>query len=251
MDPATSKKPGVMIVTGGSRGIGAAICILAARKGFDVCINYSSSAEHASKVAEVVQQHGQRALAYKADLSSEAEIVQMFAAVDQELGPVTALVNNGGISGQVGRVDEMSSADLQNIFAINVIGSFLCSREAVRRMSSRHGGHGGSIINISSAAARLGAAGRNIHYAASKRAVEALAFGLAQEVASEGIRVNAVSPGVIATDIHDPARLAAMAPQLPMGRAGTAEEVANTVLWLASDHASYVSGTVVGVSGAR
>lgn len=242
---------GVMVVTGGSRGIGAAVSILAAKHGFDVCINYKSNAERALEVAGIVESHGRKAMVHQADVADEADIVAMFAAVDQKLGRVTALVNSGGVNGSIGRVDQMTGADIRNVFQTNVDGTFICCREALLRMSTKNGGHGGSIVNLSSAAARLGAAGRNIHYAASKRAVEALTFGLAQEVAAEGVRVNAVSPGMIDTEIHDPIRLAAMAPKLPMGRPGTADEVANSVLWLISEEAAYVSGTVLDVSGAR
>lgn len=248
---STPQPRGTMIVTGGSRGIGAAISVLAASNGFDVCINYRSNEEQALLVAEKVRGFGRQALTVQADMADPQQITEMFLKVDQELGDLTALVNNGGISGSIGRVDTVQAADLQHIFAINVIGAFLCCGEAVRRMSTNNGGRGGAIVNISSAAARLGAAGRNVHYAASKRAVEALTFGLAQEVAAEGIRVNTVSPGVIDTDIHSRERLAQLATQLPMKRPGSADEVANTVMWLVSQEASYVSGTNVGVSGAR
>lgn len=242
---------GVILVTGGSRGIGAAICESAARDGYDVCINYRSDEKQAQAVADKVRNHGRKALIVQADIADAAQISDMFRQVDQGLGRLTALVNNAGTSGSIGRVDEISASDLHSIFALNVVGSFLCCGEAVRRMSARHGGNGGGIVNISSAAARLGAAGRNVHYAASKRALEALTFGLAQEVADEGIRVNTVSPGVIDTEIHSRERLGQLGPQLPMKRPGTAAEVADTVMWLLSPAASYVAGTNVGVSGAR
>ncbi|QKH36852.1 SDR family oxidoreductase [Achromobacter pestifer] len=242
---------GVILVTGGSRGIGAAICELAAREGYDVCINYRNNEQQAQAVAEKVRSHGRKALTVQADIADAAQISDMFRKTDLDLGALTALVNNAGTSGYIGRVDAISAPDLQAIFALNVVGSFLCCGEAVRRMSTRHGGNGGSIINMSSAAARLGAAGRNVHYAASKRALEALTFGLAQEVADEGIRVNTVSPGVIDTDIHTRERLAQIGPQLPMKRPGTAIEAAASVMWLLSPAASYVSGTNLGVSGAR
>jgi NAD(P)-dependent dehydrogenase (short-subunit alcohol dehydrogenase family) len=242
---------GIILVTGGSRGIGAAICELAARDGYDVCINYRSNEKQALAVAEKVRGHGRKALIVQADMADAAQIPGMFQKIDQELGKLTALVNNAGVSSPVGRVDTLTAADLQALFSLNVVGSFLCCGEAVRRMSTRHGGQGGGIVNISSAAARLGAAGRNVHYAASKRALEALTFGLAQEVADEGIRVNTVSPGVIDTEIHGRERLAQMGPQLPMKRPGTAAEVAASVMWLLSPGASYVSGTNLGVSGAR
>lgn len=248
---STQQSRGTMVVTGGSRGIGAAISVLAARNGFDVCINYRTDEPQALLVAEKVRDFGRKALTVQADLADPQQIAQMFLMVDQELGDLTALVNNGGIGGSIGRVDAVRAPDLHNIFAINVIGAFLCCGEAVRRMSTHNSGRGGAIVNISSAAARLGAAGRNVHYAASKRAVEALTFGLAQEVAAEGIRVNTVSPGVIDTDIHSRERLAQLATQLPMRRPGSADEVANAVIWLVSQEARYVSGTNVGVSGAR
>ena len=248
---STQHAPGTILVTGGSRGIGAAVSVLAASKGFDVCINYRSDEAQALLVAEKVREFGRKALTVKADLADPHQITEMFLKVDQELGDLTALVNNGGIGGSVGRVDTVRAPDLHTIFSTNVIAAFLCCGEAVRRMSTHNSGRGGAIVNISSAAARLGAAGRNVHYAASKRAIEALTFGLAQEVAAEGIRVNTVSPGVIDTDIHSRERLAQLATQLPMKRPGSADEVANTVMWLVSQEASYVSGTNVGVSGAR
>lgn len=250
---SVSENPGrgVILVTGGSRGIGAAICVSAAREGYDVCINYRADEKQALAVAGKVRAHGRRALVVQADIADAEQVSGMFRKADQELGGLTALVNNAGTGGYIGRVDAITPADLQALFALNVVGSFVCCGEAVRRMSTRHGGKGGGIVNISSAAARLGAAGRNVHYAASKRALEALTFGLAQEVASEGVRVNTVSPGVIDTDIHPRERLAQLGPQLPMKRPGTADEVAAAVMWLLSPVASYVSGTNVGVSGAR
>ncbi|AUL16996.1 SDR family oxidoreductase [Bordetella bronchiseptica] len=242
---------GYILVTGGSRGIGAAICEQAARDGYDVCINYRSDEKQALSVAQTVRGHGRKALTVQADIADAGQIADMFHAADRQLGRLAALVNNAGTSGFIGRVDAISATDLQAIFALNVVGSFLCCGEAVRRMSTSHGGKGGGIVNISSAAARLGAAGRNVHYAASKRALEALTFGLAQEVAGEGIQVNTVSPGVIDTDIHPRERLAQLGPQLPMKRPGTVGEVAAAVMWLLSPAASYVSGTNLGVSGAR
>ncbi len=242
---------GYIMVTGGSRGIGAAVCELAANDGYDVCINYRSNEQQAQAVAERVRQLGRKATVVQADIGNTDEIPGLFRAADEALGTLVGLVNNAGTGGFTGRVDEISATDLHAIFALNVVGSFACAGEAIRRMSTRHGGSGGGIVNMSSAAARLGAAGRNVHYAASKRALEALTFGLAQEVAAESIRVNSVSPGVIDTEIHSRERLSQMAPQLPMKRPGTAEEVARTVMWLLSPAASYVSGTNVGVSGAR
>ncbi|HYG42403.1 MAG TPA: SDR family oxidoreductase [Bordetella sp.] len=242
---------GYILITGGSRGIGAAICESAARDGYDVCINYRSDEQQAQAVAQRVRSYGRKALVVQADVADATQIPDMFRKADQALGQLTALVNNAGISGPIGRVDAITGPDLHAIFALNVVGSFLCCREAVRRMSTRHAGNGGGIVNVSSAAARLGAAGRNVHYAASKRALEALTFGLSQEVAAEGIRVNTVSPGVIDTEIHSRERLAQMGPQLPMKRPGTAAEVADAVMWLLSPAAAYVSGTNLGVSGAR
>ena len=240
-----------MLVTGGSRGIGAAISVLAARKGYDVCINYSTDRERAQDIAGQVERAGRRAMIHRADVSQEDEVEDMFKAIDATLGRLTVLVNNAGISGGSTRVDQLSAHDIDRVFGINVRSTFLCCKEALLRMSTRQGGNGGSIVNFSSAAARLGAAGRNVHYAASKAAINTLTFGLAQEVANEGVRVNAISPGMIDTEMQDPVRLANMLDTLPMKRAGTVEEVANAVLWLASEEASYVSGTILGVSGAR
>lgn len=242
---------GIMLVTGGSRGIGAAISKLAAQKGYDVCINYARNEARAREVARAVEEAGARAMIYRADVSQEEHVIEMFRAVDATLGRLTVLINNAGITGPVSRVEDITTEILDQVFNLNVRGTFLCSREALRRMSTRHGGQGGSIINLSSAAARLGAAGRNIHYASSKGAINTFTFGLAQEVATEGVRVNAISPGMIDTEIQDQHRLANMLDLLPMKRAGTAEEVAHAALWLASAEASYVSGTVLGVSGAR
>ncbi len=242
---------GVMVVTGGSRGIGAAVSILAAQNGYDVCINYLYNEERALRVAREVESKGRRALTFRANVAQENEVAAMFTAVHATLGKPTVLVNNAGISGTAGRVDELDTEKIRLLFETNVQGALLCCKEALLHMSHKHGGSGGSIINISSAAARLGAAGRNVYYAASKAAIDAITFGLAQEVASEGVRVNAVSPGMIDTEMQDPKRLATMIQKLPMGRAGTASEVAQAVLWLASNEASYVSGTTLGVSGAR
>jgi|ERR1700687_1963101 len=241
----------VIVVTGGSRGLGAAVSMLAAREGYDVCVNYNNNEVRAKQVARYVEAAGRRALVYRANVAKEDEVEAMFAAIDSALGTLTVLVNSAGINGTVGRVDALRSQDIRRMFETNVEGTILCCREAIRRMSKKYGATGGSIINLSSAAARLGAAGRNVYYAASKGAIDSLTFGLAQEVATEGIRVNAVSPGVIDTEMHDPKRLADIGPKLPMGRAGTAEEVARAVLWLASEAASYVSGAILDVAGAR
>jgi NAD(P)-dependent dehydrogenase (short-subunit alcohol dehydrogenase family) len=242
---------GVMVVTGGSRGIGAAVSVLAAQCGYDVCINYHSNEERALQVVREVESHGRRAMAFRANVAREDEVAAMFAATESKLGRPAALVNNAGISGDAGRVDELGAEQIRLMLETNVQGTLLCCKEALLRMSFKHGGAGGAIVNLSSAAARLGAAGRNVYYAASKAAIDTITFGLAQEVALEGVRVNAVSPGMIDTEMQDPKRLAAMIPRLPMGRAGTAAEVARAILWLASDEASYVSGTILCVSGAR
>jgi NAD(P)-dependent dehydrogenase (short-subunit alcohol dehydrogenase family) len=240
-----------MMVTGGGRGIGAATALLAAQLGYDVCINYAANAQRADAVAEQVRSAGRRAMTFRADVSKENEVEAMFAAFDSFFGPLGVLVNSAGISSPSGRVEALSGSDLRRMFATNVEGVFLCCREAIRRMSTLHKGVGGAIVNLSSAAARLGGAGRNVHYAASKGAIDAMTFGLAQEVASEGIRVNAVSPGVIDTEMQDPKRLADIVSRLPMGRAGEATEVAAAILWLVGDQATYVSGAVLNVSGAR
>jgi len=242
---------GIMLVTGGGRGIGAAISLLAAKCGYDVCINYSTNSDRARAIAAQIEKAGQKAMVFQADVAEEAQVADMFQAIDRKLGSVTALVNNAGISGGSTRVDELNERALDRMFGVNIKGTFLCCKEALLRMSTRHGGKGGSIVNFSSAAARLGAAGRNVHYAASKAAINTLTFGLAQEVAAEGVRVNAISPGMIDTEMQDPERLARMVPLLPMRRAGSPEEVAQAALWLMSDEASYVSGTILDVSGAR
>jgi NAD(P)-dependent dehydrogenase (short-subunit alcohol dehydrogenase family) len=247
----TSPKNRVMVVTGASRGLGAAVAVLAGKRGYDVCVNYLTGEERAAQVVKAIQGTGRRAIAIHADVAREADVETMFRTVDAELGPIDVLVNNAGWGGKHGRVDALSNDDIKALFELNVNGTMLCSREAIRRMSTQYGGAGGSIINFSSAAARLGAAGRNVYYAASKGAINALTVGLAREVAAEGIRVNAVSPGVIDTESQSPGRVAEMTPTLPMRRAGQAEEVANAVLWLASEEASYVTGVILDVSGAR
>ena len=244
-----------VLVTGGSRGIGAAAAVLAAQRGWDVAINYTRDAAAAERVAAQVRAAGRRALVIQADVAEEAEVLAMFAAVDREFGALRGLVNNAGVVDLPARVDEMSLQRLQRMFAINLTGSFLCAREAVRRMSSKHGGAGGVIVNLSSAAARLGSPGQYVDYAASKAGIDILTLGLAREVATEGIRVNAVRPGIIDTEIHAsgglPDRAKQVAPQVPMQRAGSAEEVAQAIVWLLSDEASYTTGAVLDSTGGR
>jgi len=242
---------GVMLVTGGSRGIGAAIATLAGARGYDVCINYVRHPDRANQVAQRVRSAGRKALVVGADVAVESDVEAMFMRIDSELGPLSVLVNNAGVAGIQGRLDALTQDEIKSMFATNVYGTIFCCREAIRRMSQTYGGAGGSIVNVSSAAARLGGPGRNVHYAASKGAINSMTIGLAQELAAEGIRVNAVSPGVIDTEIQPPGRVAEMTPKLPMRRAGEADEVANAVLWLASSEASYVTGAILDVSGAR
>jgi NAD(P)-dependent dehydrogenase (short-subunit alcohol dehydrogenase family) len=245
----------VLVITGGGRGIGAATAKLAARRGYVVGVNYLRDRESAQSVVEAILAEGGRAHAFQGDVSREEDVVRLFAEVDRELGPATALVNNAGILESQMRVEEMDAARWTRVLATNVTGSFLCAREAVRRMSTKHGGSGGAIVNISSAAARLGSAGEYVDYAASKAAVEALTIGLAKEVAQEGIRVNAVRPGVIYTSIHasggEPGRVDRVKDAVPMKRGGQPEEVALAVLWLLSDEARYSTGTFIDVSGGR
>ena len=245
----------VVIVTGASRGIGAATALMAARQGFSVAVNCHQSPDAATGVAKAIEDGGGRAAVIAADVGEEADVVHLFDETERRLGPITALVNNAGISGKSGRLEALTIEDLTAVLRINVVGAFACSREAVRRMSTAHGGHGGAIVNVSSGAATLGSPGEFIHYAASKAAVDTLTIGLAREVAREGIRVNAVAPGLVLTDIHmstgDPGRLERITPTVPMGRAGTAEEVAATIMFLLSDAASYVTGAVLRVAGGR
>jgi len=220
-----------------------------------VGVNYRHDAEAARQVVEDIEQAGGRAVSVQADVSSEADVERLFSHVEHTLGPVTALVNNAGLLERQARVDEVDAARLQRVFATNVIGSFLCAREAVRRMSTRYGGQGGSIVNVSSRAAVLGSAGEYVDYAASKGAVDTLTLGLAREVATERIRVNGVRPGLIETDLHalggEPGRVARLAAGVPLGRGGTPEEVARAILWLISDKASFVTGAILDVSGGR
>lgn len=244
----------VLIVTGASRGIGAAVARAAGAAGWHVVVNYAANADAAAAVVDGIIAAGGRATAVQGDVGREADILALFAAADA-IGPLGGLVNNAGVVDRPQRVDEMDLARLDRMFRINVTGSFLAAREAVLRLSSRHGGAGGAIVNISSAAAKLGAAGAYVDYAAAKGAIDTLTVGLAREVATEGVRVNAVRPGIIDTDIHAsggiPDRVAQMAAQIPLQRAGTADEVAAAVMWLLSDAASYVTGAILDVSGGR
>jgi NAD(P)-dependent dehydrogenase (short-subunit alcohol dehydrogenase family) len=245
----------VLLITGGGRGIGAAVARLAAAQGWHVAVNAVRDMASAQAVADEVRAMGRRALAVQADVSDEAAVRAMFNRIDTELGPLTGLVNNAGVVDRAQRVDEMSLARWQRMFAINVQGTFLCTREALRRMSTRHGGQGGSIVNLSSAAARIGSPGQYVDYASAKAAIDTFTLGLAREVATEGVRVNGVRPGIIDTEIHasggEPDRAQRLAPQVPMQRPGTAVEVAQAVVWLLSDAASYTTGSMVDVAGGR
>ncbi len=245
----------VLLVTGGSRGIGAATALLAAQQGYAVAVNYTAHREAADDVVRQIRAGGGKALALQADVAREDQVLAMFAALDTELGRLGALVNNAGVVDVAARVDEISAARLKRIFDINVIGSFLCAREAVRRMSTKHGGSGGAIVNVSSAAARLGSPAQYVDYAASKGAIDSFTIGLAKEVAAEGIRVNAVRPGLIETEIHAsgglPDRVRELEHQVPMQRGGSADEVAQAIVWLLSDAASYTTMSLLEVSGAR
>jgi len=242
---------GTLLITGGASGIGAETARRAAKRGYKVAINYRTRDAQAMGVAADIAAHDGEAIALPGDMASEADIVRLFATVDREWGPPDALVNNAGIVSAYGRVDALDGAALAAGLAVNVAGYFLCAREAVRRMSTRHGGRGGAIVNVSSRAATVGMPNEYVHYAASKGAVDSMTRGLALEVAAEGIRVNAVSPGLIDTDIQPPGRLARLAPTVPMGRAGHPEEVAEAILWLLSPAASYVTGANLTVSGGR
>jgi NAD(P)-dependent dehydrogenase (short-subunit alcohol dehydrogenase family) len=245
----------VMIVTGGGRGIGAATARLAAERGYAVAVNYRENRDAAESVVREITRGQGKAVAVQCDVASEADVVGLFETVDRTLGRVTALVNNAGVVDRGTRVSDMTAARIARMFAINVTGSFLCAREAVKRMSTRHGGAGGVIVNVSSIAARLGGAGEYVDYAASKGAIDTFTVGLAKEVGPEGIRVNAVRPGIIRTEIHlasgDPARLERIGQSAPLQRPGEAQEVARAILWLVSDEASYLSGALVDVSGGR
>jgi NAD(P)-dependent dehydrogenase (short-subunit alcohol dehydrogenase family) len=245
----------IALVTGASRGIGAATARLAAARGYAVCVNYKSNAGAAAAVVKDITGAGGHAVAVQADVAIEADVVRLFETCDRELGPLTALVNNAGILETQMRVDTIGAARLQRVFAANVTSAFICAREAVKRMSTRHGGSGGAIVNVSSAAARLGSPGEYVDYAASKGAIDTFTIGLAQEVAQEGIRVNAVRPGFIYTDIHasggEPNRVDRVKAFVPMRRGGSAEEVAHAILWLLSDEASFTTGAFIEAAGGR
>ena len=245
----------VLLITGASRGIGAATARLAASRGWDVAINYARDAAAAEAVADAVRGVGRRAITVAADVADEAAVLAMFARIDAELGPLAGLVNNAGIVDMKARLDEMSVARWQRMWAVNITGSLLCAREAVRRMSKRHGGAGGAIVNLSSVAARLGAPAMYVDYATSKGAIDTFTQGLAQEVAAEGIRVNAVRPGIIDTEIHaasgDRNRPQAAAAMIPMQRPGSADEIATAIVWLLSAEASYTTGAILDVGGGR
>jgi NAD(P)-dependent dehydrogenase (short-subunit alcohol dehydrogenase family) len=242
----------VMVITGGGRGIGAATARLAAQRGYAVCVNYQTNGAAAEKL---VGEIGGGAIAVQGDVASEADVVRLFQTVDEKLGRVSALVNNAGIVDRGMRVEAMSAERIQRMLAVNVTGSFLCAREAIKRMSTRHGGPGGAIVNVSSIAARLGSPGEYVDYAASKGAIDTFTVGLAKELGPEGIRVNCVRPGVIRTEIHatsgDPGRVERIGASAPLQRAGEPEEIARTVVWLASDEASYITGALLDVCGGR
>lgn len=241
----------IILITGGSRGIGAATAIQAAAAGYIVCINYLNNQQAAEKVARQIDTQEGYAYLFQADISNEVEVVNLFNRIEHEVGPLYGLVNNAGILGPRMNLMNMEADRLNKVFATNIIGSLLCAREAIRTMSEDLGGQGGSIVNVSSAAARLGSPFEYIDYAATKGAIDTMTIGLAKEVAAEGIRVNAVRPGLIETTIHEADRLAQMVDGVPMKRTGTAEEVASAILWLLSDDASYITGSIIDVTGGR
>jgi NAD(P)-dependent dehydrogenase (short-subunit alcohol dehydrogenase family) len=252
---AGNASPPVMIVTGGGRGIGAATARLAAERGYAVCVSYLRDSASAQRVVDAIAKARGKAIAVAGDVAREEDVVRLFDTAQARLGPVTALVNNAGILGPQARLDDMDAERIARVFATNITGSFLCAREAVRRMSKRHGGRGGAIVNVSSLASTLGSPGEYVDYAASKGAIDSFTIGLAREVADEGIRVNAVRPGVIYTDIHasggEAGRVDRVKSAVPMKRGGQPEEVARAILWLLSDEASYSTGAFIDVSGGR
>ena len=245
----------IIVITGGGRGIGAATALLAARRGYAVAVNYIHNRAAADAIVDDIISDGGKAVAVAANIAVEDDVVALFEQVDSQLGPLTALVNNAGILEQQMRVEAMDAARLQRVFSTNITGSFLCAREAVRRMSRKHGGNGGAIVNVSSGASRLGSPGEYVDYAASKGAIDSLTIGLSKEVAEEGIRVNAVRPGFIYTDIHasggEPDRVERVKSAVPMQRGGQPQEVAEAILWLLSDAASYSTGTFIDVTGGK
>jgi NAD(P)-dependent dehydrogenase (short-subunit alcohol dehydrogenase family) len=255
MSAAGMNRAGVMIVTGGGRGIGAATARLAAKKGYAVCVNYLLDRTAAESVVHEIRSAEGRAIAVAGDVASEKDVLNLFQESDRSLGQLTALVNNAGIVERQSRVEAMDAARLQRMFATNVIGPFLCAREAIKRMSTKHGGKGGAIVNLSSGAARLGSPGEYVDYAASKGAIDTMTIGLAKELAADGIRVNCVRPGFVHTDIHaaggEPDRIERLRDSIPMKRGGKPEEVARAILWLLSDEASYSTGAILDVTGGR
>jgi NAD(P)-dependent dehydrogenase (short-subunit alcohol dehydrogenase family) len=245
----------IMLVTGGSRGIGAATALMAAARGWRVVLSYKDNAQAADAVVDQILGAGGTAIAVRADVSNEADVLRLFSTVDEQLGTLSVLINNAGMLEQQIRLDQMALDRWQRVFSANVFGSFLCAKQAVLRMSTKYGGHGGSIVNLSSAASRIGSPNEFIDYAAAKGAIDSMNIGLAKEVATEGIRVNAVRPGLIHTEIHasagEPGRVDRAKSGVPMQRGGTAEEVAEAIMWLASEQASYVTGTLLDVTGGR
>ena len=252
---SSTQQLGTLIVTGASRGIGAAVVLLAGQRGFSVAVNFASGEAEARSVVSQIVSAGGQAVAIRADVGREEDVVRLFEVAERELGPITGLVNNAAITGGFARVEAVTARALEEVFRVNIAGPFLCAREAVRRMSTRHGGKGGSIVNISSRAAHTGSAGEWVHYAASKGAVDSFTIGLAREVATEGIRVNAVAPGLVDTGLHaangDPGRLERLKGTIPMQRAGLPQEVAEGVVWLLSPAASYTTGAILEIGGGR